>query len=128
MLIERLLFLDLLYAEHNIGGNAMPEEDDGLISTETALLMAEGKMFPSVADLEALDLHWTRDEGTRESVVVTEGAVRAGILVFLELYVDLISKADPTFYAMKRVSNIFGTTGWNVGGADATRKRMMGKP
>ena len=120
--MNRLLFLDLLYAVHNIGGNSEPETDDDWVANEAALLFAEGNLFPTVSDIKALNLRWDEED---QDVLIREKAIRLGVQWAVSLYAECLIQPDPEQWARERISSIYGHDSWEVGEAASARKSMM---
>jgi hypothetical protein len=100
----------LLYAVCNIGGNAEPEEDDGIVASQVALLMSE-RLFPTeqtIRDYMAKNGYFATAELPEvfdaPNAAISPEAVKAGAMVAVKLWLECMSAPDPLAYAEAEIA------------------------
>lgn len=94
----------------NIGGNASPEDDFGIIVSESALAMA-ARLFPSEQDIRAQMVASgygrtpeQRAEFDPMSVALDPEAVAAGCVLAVKLWLECMNAPDPVAHAEAEIS------------------------
>lgn len=101
---------ELLYATCNIGGNAAPETDEGIIYSQAALLMAT-KLFPTLTELRAQMVNWgyggtqeQRDDFNPLTVEIDMDTVNAGCIKAVTLWLECMTAENPVEHAEKEIA------------------------
>lgn len=103
-MMDKEIFLRTLYALYNIGGNATPEEDDGIVMSEVALMVAEA-LFPTEEQVKEYMVAkgWSRE--AVDEINFDEQAIESGVLTAAGLYDEIMMESrvemreDPVDYA-----------------------------
>lgn len=114
----------LLYAIHNIGGNASPETDEGIIFNESALTTVHcislSPLFPCEPAVRAqmmMSGYGRTPEQLAEfdpnTVPLDPDMVVGGALVTLKLWLECMEQNDPEAYAEEQIKR--GLAGERVG-------------
>lgn len=100
----------LLYAVCNIGGNASPETDEGIIYSQAALLMAT-KLFPTLTELRAQMVNFgygitqeQRDEFNPMTVEIDMDVVNDGFIQAVTLWLECMKAENPVEHAEKEIA------------------------
>lgn len=100
----------LLYAVCNIGGNASPETDEGIIYSQAALLMTT-KLFPTLTELRAQMVNSgygvtqeQRDEFNPLTVEIDTDVVNDGFIQAVTLWLECMTAENPVEHAEKEIA------------------------
>ena len=97
------LFKELLYAVGNIGGNAEPETDEGILSSQAALLMAD-RLFPTQDDLrQSLKQGDEFFQEYADTVEISDDVMRSGQIYAVKLWLECMEASDPEAHAKREI-------------------------
>ncbi len=99
----------LLYAVCNVGGDADPETDEGIIFSEAALLMAS-RLFPTEQELRTQMVksgygktQEQRDDFNPLCVAIDSDAVNQGFIKAMELWLECLKADNPVDHAKAEI-------------------------